>query len=127
MPWAPEKRCYEPGCALVALPGKPRCPAHQRAYYRQDNASRDPALTAFYNSTEWKGFRAAYRAEHPWCQTCEREGRETLAQQVDHLIPVRQRPDLALDEGNVQSLCASCHSRRTRLAERRGAPWRRPR
>jgi len=29
---------------------------------------------------------------------------------VDHIQPRRRRPDLALDPGNLQTLCATCHS-----------------
>jgi len=121
-PWAPPRACLSPRCPLFALPGKSRCQAHQAEYYRQDNAQRDPGLTAFYASTVWKKTRALFRAANPLCEICATEGRETLAQQVDHRVPVREDPDRALDPTNLRALCMSCHSRRTRLAEHRGGP-----
>ena len=118
-PYAPKKPCIgSPRCPLFALPGKARCEAHQRAYYQQDNARREPEIRAFYDSPAWRRLSAAYRAEHPLCETCATEGRETPSQHVDHVISVREAPDRALDETNLRALCKPCHSRRT-LAERR--------
>jgi 5-methylcytosine-specific restriction endonuclease McrA len=34
--------------------------------------------------------------------------------EVDHIQPVRDRPDLAFDEDNLQTLCRRHHSRKTR-------------
>jgi 5-methylcytosine-specific restriction endonuclease McrA len=36
-----------------------------------------------------------------------------LSGHVDHKIDRRERPDLALDMDNCETLCASCHSRKT--------------
>ena len=120
-PWAPPKPCIEARCPLFALPGKARCHAHQLAYYRADNAERDPAVSAFYNSTTWKRFRAAIRAARPLCELCLTERRERLSEQVDHIAPLKEAPHRALDESNVRALCMSCHSRRT-MTDRHGAP-----
>jgi len=50
--------------------------------------------------------------------------------EVDHIRPVREAPELAFDLTNLQVLCASCHTRKTRtecghppLSEERQA-WR---
>jgi len=32
---------------------------------------------------------------------------------VDHLLPIKQAPELRLDLNNLQSLCRSCHRRKT--------------
>lgn len=125
-PFAPKKGCLHPRCPGWALPGKARCQVHQLAYYRQDNAQRDPRITTFYNSTAWKKFRAAVRAARPWCETCEREGRQTPSEQVDHIVRLKEAPARALDETNVRALCMSCHSRRTMTDWRRaggGTTW----
>lgn len=123
---APRKGCIEWRCAGWALPRKSRCEVHQLAYYQQDNAQRDPEITRFYNSTAWKTFRAAIRAARPLCEMCLTEGRETPSEQVDHILRLKERPDLALEESNVRALCMSCHSRRTmtdtRAAERGQQP-----
>ncbi len=67
----------------------------------------------FYRSLAWRRFRRRYLAEHPLCVDCLDEGVETLATQLDHLQPVVDRPDLALDPSNVAARCATHHSRRT--------------
>jgi len=41
----------------------------------------------------------------------------------DHRLTVEERPDLRLSLGNLQTLCASCHSKKTR-AESSVAEWR---
>jgi 5-methylcytosine-specific restriction protein A len=108
-------------CPLFAEPGKSRCLAHQRAEWRDQNARRDRSLRAFYDSAEWTALRLAYKALHPLCETCLNEGRESLTQQIDHLVPVREAPDRALDDTNLRALCVSCHSRRTMTDRHRGA------
>nr|WP_279327367.1 HNH endonuclease signature motif containing protein [Chelativorans petroleitrophicus] len=45
------------------------------------------------------------------CVECGARGRL----EVDHVKPVRDRPDLAFALDNLQSLCVACHSRKTRL------------
>jgi 5-methylcytosine-specific restriction endonuclease McrA len=41
---------------------------------------------------------------------------------VDHIEPVRDRPDLAYALDNLQCLCRGCHSRKTWLEIGLGAP-----
>ena len=47
---------------------------------------------------------------HPLCCACGRP-----ASEVDHKIPISQRPDLRLDPENLQAMCKPCHSRKTAL------------
>jgi hypothetical protein len=51
---------------------------------------------------------AAFRAEHPFCLCCAQIGIQTATEVVDHVIPIRDRPDLALDPNNLQALCDWC-------------------
>ena len=37
---------------------------------------------------------------------------------VDHIIPRRDRPDLALDPSNLRALCHDCHNRHGQKAGR---------
>jgi 5-methylcytosine-specific restriction protein A len=41
---------------------------------------------------------------------------------VDHVLPVRDRPDLAWSLDNLQCLCGRCHARKTRLEIGLGRP-----
>ena len=45
------------------------------------------------------------------CRECGAAGRL----EVDHRKPVRTHPELAFDPANLQALCPSCHTRKTRL------------
>jgi len=68
----------------------------------------------FYNSAPWSKFRAWYLALHPLCAECERRGFWIPAVHVDHIEPLAKAPERPLDETNVQGLCKSCHSAKTR-------------
>ena len=64
-------------------------------------------------------FRRAVLERDRWrCKRCRRAGRL----EIDHIIPVHLRPDLELSFANAQTLCASCHLRKT--AAERGTPER---
>lgn len=63
--------------------------------------------------SQWRKLSLNFRAKNPWCVECLGEGFVVEARHVDHKIPVVQRPDLRLDTRNLQSLCVSCHSRKT--------------
>lgn len=72
----------------------------------------------FYHSAKWKRVRAqALSRDQGMCQACMerfRQGtgiRPRRAQMVHHVIPLEERPDLALDLNNLRSLCYECHNR----------------
>lgn len=63
--------------------------------------------------------RARWLSLHPLCAHCEQANRVTLAEEVDHIVPLIEGG--ADDEANLQSLCVSCHKAKTaREASRRG-------
>ena len=74
---------------------------------------RDP----FYGTARWLRFRGWVLNRQPLCADPfgyhDQDGVAVPAKEVHHLIPYKQRPDLALSESNVQALCRSCHSRIT--------------
>ena len=58
----------------------------------------------------WRALRLQVLRRDGWqCVQCKARGRL----EVDHIEPVRKRPDLAYEMGNLQTLCARCHSRKT--------------
>src|SRR5215470_4282063 len=67
-----------------------------------------PRAPTFYDSPAWRKLRARFLGLHPVCRYCGAEARH-----VDHVQPVRSRPDLALVWENLQALCPSCHSMKT--------------
>ena len=91
----------KPGGLLRALRRKNR----EREY----NASR-PARHDFYATPEWRRIRAWYRARHPLCEECQRQGRVKLAELVHHKREISEG-GAPLDPDNLESLCWACHSR----------------
>ena len=67
----------------------------------------------------WKALRLKALERDGWCcvQCPERRGLE-----VDHVLPVRDRPDLAWSIDNLQCLCGRCHARKTRVEIGLGQP-----
>lgn len=78
------------------------------------------AYRHLYKSKAWRNGRELFLAQHPLCCICERNGRTTAANTVDHIKP--HKGDLALffSWSNWQSLCAACHSRHKQSEEHKG-------
>lgn len=61
----------------------------------------------------WRRLAALRRqvlAEQPICGYCK----AALSEEMDHIIPVHERPDLILDRDNCRGLCIPCHKEKTR-------------
>lgn len=65
-----------------------------------------------YRDRRWPALRQATLRRDGWCCV---QCQSKLRLQVDHVLPVRANPELAFDPGNLQVLCGSCHSRKTRI------------
>lgn len=61
---------------------------------------------------DWRAVSRLFRQRFPVCCTpgC---GRPT--QEADHVISVKERPDLRLRWSNLRPFCKPCHSRRTAI------------
>ena len=60
----------------------------------------------------WKALRMQALDRDGWqCVQCG--ARKRL--ECDHVLPVRDRPDLAYSLSNLQILCGRCHARKTRI------------
>jgi 5-methylcytosine-specific restriction protein A len=57
--------------------------------------------------------RSKHLAREPYCAACAERGIERQATMVEHIIAVRQGPEIRLDSDNLQSLCWPCHNRKT--------------
>jgi 5-methylcytosine-specific restriction endonuclease McrA len=92
----------------------------------------------FYKSTTWEKKRLKILERDNYeCQVCKEEGGFAPATTVHHIIHLKDRPDLALDDDNLLSVCAACHNRehperfihrimepkRNKLAERFPERW----
>lgn len=63
----------------------------------------------WYKLARWERRRQALFAEQPLCVMCLEREEITEADTADHIIPHRGDPDLFW-HGELQPLCASCHS-----------------
>ncbi|MBS4762126.1 HNH endonuclease [Carnobacteriaceae bacterium zg-ZUI252] len=65
-----------------------------------------------YNAL-WRKNSKAYLQANPLCVECAKEGKIVVADCVDHIIAHKGDMKLFWDVNNWQSLCNSCHSRKT--------------
>lgn len=82
--------------------------AHRKSYGNSAPTEHRKAHPAFANRTRWKKLSQRLRRAQPWCDLCGREDRLTL----DHIIPIREAPQLAYDVANLRVLCIHCNSER---------------
>ncbi|TVS19297.1 MAG: HNH endonuclease [Gammaproteobacteria bacterium] len=99
------KPCAHPGCRALVTSG--RCEKHRR---KADRA-RGSAAERGYDS-RWTRLRNWFIRAHPLCAWCAESGRTSAAQIVDHIVPIRAG-GARLEESNLQSLCRSCHAKKT--------------
>lgn len=76
--------------------------------------SKDKLGRKVYDSRNWKRLRLLHLAACPLCAVCGGEG-----EQVDHIQPIVEG-GAAYDQNNLQTLCASCHSKKTRRENQDG-------
>lgn len=69
---------------------------------------------------KWRKISEEFRSRNTYCKKCWQSGKLTTSVtsvlHVDHILPIKERPDLQYDESNFQVLCLSCHTEKT-LAE----------
>ncbi len=118
MPRKPKKPCAFPGCPEL-VEGR-YCEKHQKEMDRKyEKYGRDPEARKRYSGS-WKKIRARYAHQHPLCEMCLKEGRAVKMEHVHHIIPLSEGG--THDEGNLMSVCMSCHSR---IHAERGDRWHR--
>lgn len=79
-------------------------------------ATKRPWLR-LYGLARWKRQRQAQLTAQPLCQLCLDMECVTEATVADHVEAHRGDEDLFWDPENLQSLCASCHSRHKQAEE----------
>lgn len=66
----------------------------------------------FHKTKQWKRKREQIlRRDGYLCRECRRYGKAMPATTVHHIEHVEDRPDLALVDSNLVSLCSSCHNK----------------
>ena len=74
-----------------------------------------------YNTGTWKRLRAMKLAASPTCERCEEMGRFTVANTVDHRLPISGGGDPFPSLDGLASMCAPCHSAKTARGAEAGA------
>jgi 5-methylcytosine-specific restriction protein A len=105
--------CNRPGCNRI-IEGSGRCDRCSKdAETIRRQSGKHKADMRFYSSALWRQLRKTHLDQFPLCVHCEAAGITTAGQHVDHILPRSKRPDLELCADNLQTLCISCHSRKT--------------
>jgi 5-methylcytosine-specific restriction protein A len=107
MPYQFKKPCKFPDCA--ELTHDMYCEKHKKQVGRDYERYKRDAGTAKRYNAEWRKVRTRYIAAHPLCKMCEKEGRFTPAEQIHHIIPLKDGG--TNDFTNLMSVCKSCHNR----------------
>ena len=118
MPRKPKRPCSYPGCPK--LTDGLYCEEHQKLQDKQYNKyKRDKESQMFYETKTWKFTRKNKLQLNPLCEECQRQGKLVKATMVDHIVPIKQGGS-QLDYNNLQSLCWSCHSKKS---AKEGSRW----
>lgn len=93
----------------------PQCPKCKKVSNKTyDTTMRAKDRSKIYNSKKWKDVRVkALVRDEFMCVSCRKNNIDTQAEEVDHIIELQDRIDLAFELDNTQSLCRPCHSKKT--------------
>lgn len=82
------------------------------SWVREISAASLRGWHAFYHTTVWRKKRASIlkRDGHACC-LCKAKGIYTKATTVHHIRHLKECPELALSDDNLQSLCSECHEK----------------
>jgi 5-methylcytosine-specific restriction endonuclease McrA len=88
---------------------------------------------AFYKTAAWQSLRQqVLERDNYECQECKRKGKvytdnhdpdKHKRLDVDHIKEIEQYPELALEFGNLKTLCVRCHNAKHNRWERKPNPW----
>ena len=115
MPTRARRLCAYPGCSAITEPGEKWCREHACTDLNR-REEFDRAATPWhrmYYRKDWKIIRKTQLMKEPFCRECRRAGRIVPATDVDHIVPHRGDLKLFYSADNLQSLCHTCHSRKT--------------
>lgn len=81
--------------------------------YLNYNRSRSAGeMLRFYQSKQWRSLRNYKIQMQPLCEHCEKKGLVEAAKEIDHIVAIKDGGE-RLSIRNLQSLCRSCHSRKS--------------
>ncbi|AEJ02185.1 HNH endonuclease [Nitrosomonas sp. Is79A3] len=124
-----KKPCAHPGCDVLVR-GVSRCDKHRSCDKKLQDQNRESSSGRGYGH-KWRQAREGYLKKHPLCVRCDLGGFVEIASIVDHIVPHRLgeaiesgdhiKIDIASklfwDRNNWQSLCKTCHDRKTAIED----------
>ena len=110
MPLRLKARCRHPGCGRAVRGAY--CDEHQSTRLISDRG-RGSATQRGYDKHWERVALERRRLDCYLCQACIKNNRVTMANLVDHIVPIHVRPDWRLEIGNTQVLCNACHTTKT--------------
>lgn len=79
----------------------------------------------YYNTARWHRLSKVWRAQHPLCEECKRQGRITAGEVVDHIEPWPICRDYFFSESNLQTLCRKCNHDKGQKDKAKIQAWKR--
>jgi 5-methylcytosine-specific restriction protein A len=126
-----KQTCRRPGC-LTAVPfGTSWCSYHapleaerladyerSRQRTRATPSPEKRQAARLYGTARWQELRLAQLRAEPLCDKCADRNRVTAATVVDHVERHGNDERRFYDPRNLQSLCKTCHDRKTMTEDR---------
>lgn len=85
---------------------------NRRASSRKYDTKRNNKYVHFYYSKEWKALRDKKLSQCGYlCEECSKNGVIKAAEDVHHIIPVKEDWEKRLDIENLMAVCVSCHNK----------------
>ena len=110
MAMKPLRPCRFPGCGALTREGW--CPRHKPK--EKPRSPESAAWRRWYSLKVWtEDLRPGQLLREPSCRECARRGVRTRATDVDHIRDHKGDWALFTDPSNLQSLCHSCHAKKT--------------
>lgn len=101
--------CRYPGCGN--LTGSGWCYKHKP---KQHSRKESAVWHNWYSLSIWvDDLRPGQLLKEPFCRSCAALGLRVLATDVDHIQDHKGNWAVFIDKENLESLCHSCHSKKT--------------
>lgn len=93
------------------------CPEHRPGETYAERVQARP-WAALYQTQRWRRLSARVRREEPLCRECKAEGLPpSPTRHTDHIVPHKGDLTLFWSRSNLQGICVSHHSKKTRRGE----------
>ena len=79
----------------------------------------DRRLRNIRSSRAYRRLRRTIMGRDPLCRRCRRRGFTIQADELHHIVPVAENPDLSMDPDNLEPLCWRCHYAETTKQRKR--------